>query len=87
MIGNYDCLDTHAWPAYNEELTVKNELEIVFQINGKIRAKELLPAGISKEETEKIAMNHEKIRNQIYGKKIVKVINVPGKLVNIVITG
>ncbi len=73
------------WPEWDEELCREDETEIVFQVNGKVRAKVLMPVGMDKNELEKRAMEHERIQEWIDGKKIIKVIAVPDKLVNIVI--
>jgi leucyl-tRNA synthetase len=73
------------WPEWDEELVKESVLEIVIQINGKVRAKLELPAGTSKDETEKLAFQNEKIKAYTDGKTIVKVIVVPDKLVNIVV--
>jgi len=64
---------------------VKDEIEIVVQINGKVRDKIVIPAGLDKKEMEEKALESEKIKMAIEGKNVVKVISVPGKLVNIVV--
>ncbi|GIN21708.1 leucine--tRNA ligase [Siminovitchia fordii] len=73
-----------AWPLYDETKLVSEEVEIVVQVNGKVRAKLMVSRKADKEELEEIALNHEKIKSAIDGKTIRKVIAVPGKLVNIV---
>ncbi len=73
------------WPTYDEAKTVDAEVEIVVQINGKIRDKLSIPAGTSKEELEKIATESDKIKALTEGKQIVKIIAVPNKLVNVVV--
>lgn len=85
IIGRESGLYSFPWPDYIDELTKMDEIEIVIQLNGKIRAKEILPAGISKDELEKIALANEKIKEQLTGKQILKTIVVPDKLVNFVI--
>lgn len=85
IIGNKTSLHAVPWPRYDESLARHDEIEIVFQVNGKIRAKETVSAGITKEEMETMAKAHERIAGAISGKSIVKVITVPGKLVNIVV--
>jgi leucyl-tRNA synthetase len=72
------------WPAYDEAKLVDDEVEIVIQVNGKVKTKLLVPTGASKEALEGIAMDDDRVREQIEGKTIRKVITVPGKLVNIV---
>ena len=83
-LGHNDTLAYASWPAYDESKLVDNEVEIVIQINGKVRAKLQVPADISKEEMEKTVMENGKVIEQIDGKTVRKVIAIPGKLVNIV---
>jgi len=84
IIGHSESLADQSWPDYIESLTARNELEIVFQVNGKIREKVQVSADISKDDMEKMAMESAKVKEFIEGKDIKKVIVVPGKLVNIV---
>ncbi|EMB78842.1 leucyl-tRNA synthetase [Streptococcus mutans 5SM3] len=74
-----------AWPSYDESKLVEDEIEIVLQIKGKVRAKVVVSKDSSREDLEKIALANDKIQAEIAGKDIVKVIAVPNKLVNIVI--
>ena len=83
--GNGELLSLQPWPKYDEGKTVDDEIEIVVQINGKIKEKLMIPAGLDKDGTQEAAMNTEKIKGLIEGKNVVKVIAVPGKLVNIVV--
>ncbi|MCC8160391.1 MAG: leucine--tRNA ligase [Oscillospiraceae bacterium] len=83
--GNGGLLSLEPWPKYDEEKTVDDEIEIVVQINGKIKDKLMIPAGLDKDGTQEAAMNTDKIKSLIEGKNVVKVIAVPGKLVNIVV--
>ncbi|MDX8359225.1 leucine--tRNA ligase [Cytobacillus sp. IB215316] len=83
-LGHSETIAYSAWPAYDEAKLVDNEVEIVVQINGKVRAKLNVPTEISKEQLEQIAMDDMKVKEQIEGKTVRKVIAVPGKLVNIV---
>lgn len=73
------------WPSYDESKLVEDEIEIVLQIKGKVRAKVVVPKDSSREDLEKIALANDKIQAEIAGKDIVKVIAVPNKLVNIVV--
>jgi leucyl-tRNA synthetase len=73
------------WPTYSEELTIDNEIELVFQVNGKLVSKALTKRGIAKDEAEKLALADGKIQAKIAGQTIRKVIVVPDKLVNVVI--
>ena len=83
--GNGELLSLQPWPKYDEGKTVDDEIEIVVQINGKIKDKLMIPAGLDKDGTQEAAMNTEKIKGLIEGRNVVKVIAVPGKLVNIVV--
>jgi leucyl-tRNA synthetase len=85
IIGNTTGLHNLPWPDYIESQAKRDEIEIVFQVNGKIRGKEQVNAAISKQEMEKLAMAHDKVSEFIREKTIKKVIVVPGKLVNIVV--
>ena len=75
------------WPAYDEKALVKDSVEIVVQINGKVKAKLEVPSGLSKEEFEKTCMNEQAVKALTDGKDVVKVIAVPNKLLNIVVKG
>ncbi len=75
------------WPAWNEALTKEEEIELVVQVNGKVRSKLTVPAGLSKEELEKEALAIPRIQEWIGGKTIIKKIIVPNKLVNLVVKG
>ncbi len=86
-LGNKELLVNSNWPEYSEELTHDDEVEVVFQLNGKIRSKAMVSADISKEDLEKKALSDEKILEMTEGKEIVKIILVPKKLVNIVVKG
>ena len=87
IIGNKTFTFEEEWPTFEEELTKEHKMNLVVQINGKIR--ETIPAkiGLPKEEYEKLAFDSEKIKKAVEGKEIVKVIVVPNKLVNIVVKG
>ena len=85
MIGKEGSIFNISWPKYDETALVKDEVEIVVQINGKVRGKLSVAANISREEMEKVAMEDEKINALVEGKTIVKVVAVPKKLVNIVV--
>ena len=74
-----------AWPTYDESKLVEAEVEIVVQIKGKVRAKLVVAKDLSREELQEIALADEKIKSEIAGKEVVKVISVPNKLVNIVV--
>ncbi len=75
------------WVEYDEKLCIDSTIEIVVQINGKVKAKMMVDANISREDMEKAALLNDEVRALTDGKEIVKVIAVVGKLVNIVVKG
>ena len=78
-------LNQTEWPAYDEAKCAEDTVEAVVQVNGKLRARIILPAGCEKEEALAAAKADEKVGAAINGKSIVKEIYVPGKLVNLVV--
>jgi len=74
-----------SWPKCDEKALVMNEVEIVLQINGKVRDKIVIGANLSREEMQKIALGQQRVQDYVAGKTVVKVICVPKKLVNIVV--
>ncbi|MBE8831458.1 leucine--tRNA ligase [Enterococcus hirae] len=84
ILGNEEGISYAAWPTYDESALVEDEIEVVFQINGKVRGKANVSRDLPKDELEKIAMNNETIKENIAGKTVRKVIVVPNRLVNIV---
>jgi leucyl-tRNA synthetase len=73
-----------SWPAYDERLLVEDEVEIVIQINGKLRDRIKMPIVATEEELKTVALSNPKVQDRIAGKTVRKVIVVPKKLVNIV---
>ena len=85
MIGGEGSVHKQAWISYDEKALVKDEVEIVLQINGKIKDKIFVATGLSDDEIKQVVLENEKISTLTEGKTIVKVIVVKGKLVNIVV--
>lgn len=79
-----ELLSEQRWPELNESLLVESEIQLIVQVNGKLRARILVPADVSKEDAEKAALADENVTAHTNGKTVRKVIVVPGKLVNIV---
>ena len=75
-----------SWPAYDERLLIEDEVEIVIQINGKLRDRMKMPIVATEEELKAVALSNPKVQDRIAGKAVRKVIVVPKKLVNIVVT-
>jgi len=83
-LGHSSTISYEAWPTFDEAKLVENEVEIVVQVNGKVRAKLLVAKDVTKEQLEQIALEDDRVKEHVEGKTIRKVIAVPGKLVNIV---
>ncbi|EMF0556125.1 leucine--tRNA ligase [Enterococcus faecium] len=84
ILGNDGGISYAPWPTYDEAALVEDEVEVVFQVNGKVRAKSNVPRDLGKDELEKVALANETVQEYIEGKTVRKVIAVPNKLVNIV---
>lgn len=84
ILGNDGGISYAPWPTYDEAALVEDEVEVVFQVNGKVRAKSNAPRDLGKDELEKAALANEIVQEYIEGKTVRKVIAVPNKLVNIV---
>ncbi|MBI4691322.1 MAG: leucine--tRNA ligase, partial [Nitrospirae bacterium] len=84
-VGNRSSISEQKWPAWNEEIAKEEEIELVIQINGKVRAKLMIPAAMSDEDIKKKALDEPKTQEIIGDKTIKKIFVVKGKLVNIVI--
>lgn len=85
MIGKEASIFDIAWPDYDESAIQLDEVEIIVQVNGKVRNKINAPVGIDQDAMKDLALNDEKIKEFIEGKNVVKVIAIPSKLVNIVV--
>ena len=79
-----ELLSEQRWPELDESLLVESEIQLIVQVNGKLRARIQVPADVSKEDAEKAALADENVTAHTDGKTVRKVIVVPGKLVNIV---
>ncbi|MEG1067262.1 MAG: leucine--tRNA ligase [Anaerovoracaceae bacterium] len=84
-LGNKQSVTNMSWPKFSEDALVKDTVEIVVQINGKVKEKLDVTNNLSKAEFEKVALEDEKVKALIDGKNIIKVIAVPNKLLNIVV--
>lgn len=85
ITGSSEGVSYTSWPTYEESKLVQSSVNIALQVNGKLRATIAVSKDLSKEELEKLAVNHEGIVKYINGQVIKKVIVVPGKIVNIVV--
>lgn len=83
--GHTETITYSAWPTFDPSKLVEDEVEIVVQVLGKVRAKIKVAKDISKEDLEATALADEKVKEFIVGKDVIKVVVIPGKLVNIVV--
>jgi len=86
MLGNEGGISKAKWPRYREDLTREEQFEVIIQINGRLRGKILAEDGMSEDETRERALNDPRIKVLIDGKALAKVVVVPKKLVNIVLS-
>ena len=78
-------LSGQTWPVWDEAKTIEDNVEIAIQINGKVRERITVSSGLDKDSTENEALGNERVKDLIAGKTVIKVIAVPGSLVNIVV--
>ncbi len=83
-LGHREPLVKSSWPEVDERLLEEERITIVFSVNGKVRDKREVQKDIGKDELEKMALENERVKKFIEGKTIVKVVVVPGRLVNVV---
>ena len=84
MLGHTTSISEVAWPTHDEALTVEAQVEIVVQVNGKVKTKCTIDLNLSKEAMEEIALADEIIQAELTGKTVRKVIAIQNRLVNIV---
>lgn len=84
-IGKQGSVHQMPWPQYDKEALQAEEIEVVLQINGKVRERVMVPAQLNSKELEKIVLGTARAQAEIAGKTVVKIIAVPGKLVNVVV--
>ena len=84
-MGMPSSIQREPWPGYDEEAAKEDEIELVIQVNGKVRTKVMVPQGLSDEELKERAMALSRIQEAVSGKQIKNVFAVKGKLVNIVV--
>jgi leucyl-tRNA synthetase len=85
MLGHTDGLWKVGWPAFDPELARDEEVEIVIQVNGRVRARLKVPAGLGEADLVPKALAEPAVAEQINGKCVIKQIVVPDKLVNLVV--
>ena len=85
MLGHADALDVARWPEFIPQLAEEEKVEIVFQINGRVRGKLLVDSGLGEKELMELAVADERLGPLLRGCQILKIVFVPNKLVNIVV--
>ena len=85
ILGHNNTLAFEAWPTYDEAKCQDNDVTYAVSVNGKVRDTLKVAVDTSKEDIEKSALSLEKVKAQLEGKQIVKIIVVPNKIVNIVV--
>jgi leucyl-tRNA synthetase len=85
LLGHSGGIAQTRWPAYREDLAREDQIEVIIQINGRLRGKMLVEPGLGQQELIDLAVNDPRISVLLQGKTIEKVIAVPDKLVNIVL--
>jgi leucyl-tRNA synthetase len=86
MLGHSNGLSSNAWPAANADLARDDEVEVPVQVNGRLRGKLKVPTGTEQEELVKLALAEPGVAQHIDGKRIVKIVYVPNKLLNFVVS-
>ena len=85
LLGHNDTLAYEPWPVYDESLIREETAEIPVQINGKLRGRVQVPTDADRQQLETAARAHERVAEMLEGKRIVKTIVVPGRMVNFVV--
>jgi leucyl-tRNA synthetase len=86
-LGNRERLDSVPWPAFSAQALQTDELLIVVQVNGKVRGRITVPADVTRERVEGMALEDERVSAFVNGKKIQRLVYVPRRLINIVLEG
>ncbi|HBC86562.1 MAG TPA: leucine--tRNA ligase [Lentisphaeria bacterium] len=84
IFGHGSSIAHAPWPAYKDEFLKLDEIEILVQIKGRPKARMMMPAGITQDKMQELALGNAEVGKELSGKKIIKVVCVPGRLVNIV---
>ncbi|MFP4586979.1 MAG: leucine--tRNA ligase [Desulfohalobiaceae bacterium] len=84
QMGNDSCLARCTWPEHDPQALLQDEVQLVIQVNGKLRGKLSVPAGADQEDIKALALQNSNVQRHIQGKDIKKVVVIPEKLVNVV---
>ena len=83
--GHEYSIHNQSWPKWDEALAKEEEITLVIQVNGKLRDRVTVPVSITEAEAEQIALESQRIKPYLEGKKIINTIYVPGRLINFVV--
>lgn len=86
LLGHTESVSTLPWPRWKEDALVRDTVTLVVQVNGKLRGKLDIPADASREEVETLALNEPNVLRYLEGVTVRKVVVIPGKLVNVVVS-
>ena len=84
QIGHKKSIFEEKWPKYNPDLIIEKEIEMIIQINGKMRDKVKVREGIKEDEAKEMVLDRKKVKKHLKDKKVEKIIFVPGRLINLV---
>jgi leucyl-tRNA synthetase len=82
--GEWSSIHAERWPEFSPDLVASDKIELPVQVNGKLRDLVTMPAGLSEVEIEQIVLARDKVRAHLDGNEVVRVVQVPGRLVNVV---
>ncbi len=85
VLGNKFSVHQEKWPEFNQDKLIDERITLVIQINGKVRDKVEVDAGVSEKEAKEVALSQETVKKWIQRKEVKKTIFIPGKLINIII--
>jgi leucyl-tRNA synthetase len=84
-LGEAYSVHQQPWPIYDPALTVEQTITLVIQVNGKVRDRLSVPAGIEDGEAQRLAMESERVQSYLQGARPKNTIVIPGRLVNLVV--
>jgi leucyl-tRNA synthetase len=84
-LGHDYSIHNQSWPKWDEELAKDKEITLVVQVNGKLRDRIAVPASITEAQARQLVLERQRVKAYLEGKKIIKTIYVPGRLVNFVV--
>jgi leucyl-tRNA synthetase len=85
VLGHQESIAYVTWPKSDPEKMKIESVEIPVQVNGKVRAKVHMPVGIDNEQAQRLAMSNQRVIEILEGKEVLKVVIVPGKMINLVV--